>query len=314
MKNILPIHFAPLQGYTEAIYRQAHTRFFGGVDSYYTPFVRVERGEIRRKDIREITPSNNKGVNLVPQLIASNTDKLEQIITLFIDKGHTTADINLGCPFPVLAKKHNGSGMLPYPEEVKQLLSYAIENHPNMKFSVKMRLGWESADESIALLTILNELPLTHIAMHARVGKQQYKGDVDLKSFEAFYNECRHPLIYNGDLLTTEDIDHIATRFPRLAGVMIGRGLIANPALAMEYKQGYSLTHKEMIDKIKLLHSDIFAQYADLLEGGEHQLLSKMKGFWEYMLPNADRKAKKAIHKANKIETYQAAVTNLLKT
>ena len=54
-KNLLPIHFAPLQGYTDAAYRQAHACIFGGIDTYYSPFVRVEHGEIRRKDIRDIT-------------------------------------------------------------------------------------------------------------------------------------------------------------------------------------------------------------------------------------------------------------------
>ena len=49
-KNLLPIHFAPLQGYTDAAYRQAHACIFGGIDTYYSPFVRVEHGEIRRKD------------------------------------------------------------------------------------------------------------------------------------------------------------------------------------------------------------------------------------------------------------------------
>lgn len=44
MQDTLPIHFAPLQGYTEAIYRNAHDAFFGGVDTYYTPFVRLEKG------------------------------------------------------------------------------------------------------------------------------------------------------------------------------------------------------------------------------------------------------------------------------
>ncbi|MGG6498906.1 UNVERIFIED_CONTAM: tRNA-dihydrouridine synthase, partial [Bacteroidetes bacterium 56_B9] len=78
--------------------------------------------------------------------------------------------------------------------------------HPDLQFSVKMRLGWENPEESLALLPLLNELPLTHIIMHPRLGKQQYKGEVDLKGFEAFYNECRHPLIYNGGLLTVEDI------------------------------------------------------------------------------------------------------------
>lgn len=313
MQNILPIHFAPLQGYTEAIYRQAHARIFGGVDSYYTPFVRVERGEIRRKDIRELEPNNNKSVPLVPQLIAPNVDKMEQILALFIEKGYEHVDINLGCPFPILAKRHNGAGMLPYPEEVSTLLRTAVEKYPNLSFSVKMRLGWDNPSECLALLPLLNELPLTSIIMHPRLGKQQYKGEVDMEAFEAFYNECRRPLIYNGDLLTVEDIQAVSERFPRLAGAMIGRGLLANPALALEYRQGQPLAEKEMQEKLRLFHADVFAQYGNLLEGGDQQLLTKMKTFWEYLLPEGDRKAKKAIHKANKLEVYQTAVNKLLK-
>ena len=71
MNNLLPIHFAPLQGYTDAAYRQAHARIFGGIDTYYSPFVRVEHGEIRRKDARDIHPDNNRNIHLIPQLIAS---------------------------------------------------------------------------------------------------------------------------------------------------------------------------------------------------------------------------------------------------
>lgn len=313
MQNTLPIHFAPLQGYTEAIYRQAHARIFGGVKSYYTPFVRVERGEIRRKDIRELEPENNRGVQLIPQLIAPNVDKMEQILALFIEKGYKDVDINLGCPFPILAKRHNGSGMLPYPEEVRSLLSTAIKNYPELHFSVKMRLGWEKPDECLAILPILNELPLAHIIMHPRVGKQQYKGEVDRDAFEPFYKECRHPLIYNGDLLTVEDIQATTQRFPDLAGLMIGRGLLANPALALEYQQEHPLDEKEAMEKLRQFHADVFAQYGNLLEGGDKQLLTKMKTFWEYLLPDGDRKAKKAIHKANKLEAYQTAVYNLLK-
>lgn len=114
----------------------------------------------------------------------------------------------------MLARRHNGSGMLPYPEEVKALLSEAIDRHPDIRFSVKLRLGWEQAEECLALLPLFNELPLAHIILHPRLGKQQYKGEVDLEGFEAFYKECTHPLLYNGDLHTVEDIRSVTTRFP----------------------------------------------------------------------------------------------------
>ena len=309
----LPIHFAPLQGYTDAIYRSAHARIFGGIASYYTPFVRLEHGDFRRKDVRELDADNNRGVNLTPQLIASTPEKILRILALFIEKGYKNVDINLGCPFPTLAKRHNGAGLLPYPEEVKALLSAALEAHPDIRFSVKMRLGWEDAAECMALLPLLNSLPLSHITMHPRLGKQQYKGEVDLEAFQRFYAECEKPLVYNGDLLTLDDIERIESSFPRLAGLMIGRGLLANPALAIEYQQGEPLSPQAMMEKIRLLHADVFSQYGNLLEGGEQQLLTKMRTFWEYLLPDGDRKAKKVIHKTSKLSNYQAAVSNLLR-
>lgn len=310
--NGYPIHFAPLQGYTDAVYRQAHAHFFGGIESYYSPFVRVEHGALRNKDIRDIDPDNNRGVSLTPQLIASNPEKLKQIMETFLEKGYQKVDINLGCPFPMLAKRHNGSGMLPFPKEVKTLLLTAIQLYPSIQFSVKMRLGWEHTEESMALLPFLNELPLSHVTLHPRIGKQQYKGTVDLDAFQAYYEACRHPLIYNGDLLTVEDIDQIIQRFPRLTGIMIGRGLLANPALALEYHQGKKLQKTELAKRIDSFHQEVFSQYGNQLQGGDLQLLNKMKTFWEYLLPQADRKSKKAIHKSNRLDTYQAAVQNLI--
>lgn len=313
-ENLLPIQFAPLQGYTDAIYRRAHARAFGGIETYYSPFVRIEHGEIRRKDIRDVDPENNQDLHLIPQLIASESDKLEQIMALFIEKGYEKADINLGCPFPVLAKRHNGAGILPYPEEVKVLLMNAIEKYPDIKFSVKLRLGWDNPEECLALLPLFNELPLTHIILHPRLGKQQYKGEVDLDGFEAFYKGCNKPLLYNGDLLTLEDIQSVSARFPKLAGLVIGRGLLANPALALEYQQGKALSSDEMAKKVGQLHTEVYGGYQELLQGGETQLLMKMRSFWEYLLPEGDRKSKKTIHKTSKLTNYQAAVSNLLGT
>lgn len=197
----LPIHFAPLQGYTEAFYRNAHAAVFGGIDTYYTPFVRIEKESFRNKDIREIDFANNHVPHLVPQLIAPSAEKAETILSLFIEKGYGEADINLGCPFPILAKRHNGSGILPYPEEVKTLLGIVVK-YPQIRFSVKMRLGWENPEECLAIAPLLNDLPLRQVTMHPRLGKQQYKGDVDLEGFAAFQSVCKHPLIYNGDLST----------------------------------------------------------------------------------------------------------------
>ena len=230
--NTLPIHLAPLQGYTEAAYRNAHAAVFGGVDVYHTPFVRIDRGEFRHKDVRDILPENNRVPHLIPQLIASEMDKTERIIALFIEQGYREMDINLGCPFPMLAKRQCGSGMLPHPDKVETLLKQ-IEQYPDVSFSVKMRLGWEKPDECLTLLPLLNAAPLTEIIVHPRLGIQQYKGEVNMEGFTAFYEACRHPVIYNGDILTIEDIRCITEKFPKLTGVMIGQGFIGKPCIGL---------------------------------------------------------------------------------
>lgn len=303
----LPVYFAPLQGYTEAPYRNAHAAVFGGVEAYYTPFVRIDRGEFRHKDVRDLEPDSNRVPRLIPQLIAPTAEKAEAVMSLFIEKGYREVSINLGCPFPMLAKRHNGSGILPYPEEVASLLAFTGK-FPDVRFSVKMRLGWERPDECLALAPLLNEAPLTHIIVHPRLGKQQYKGETDLEGFAAFCSVCRHPLIYNGDLTTVEEIHRIENRFPQLAGVMIGRGLLANPALAWEYKEGKSLSAGEMKEKLRALHAAVFAHYQEQIQGGEAQLVGKMKSFWEYPAPQIDRKAWKVIHKSTTLDKYQVAV------
>ena len=307
MQKTLPIHFAPLQGYTDGIYRNAHAACFGGIDAYYTPFVRLEKGTFRHRDVRGIEPGNNQVPHLSPQLIAPTAEKAEKILSLFIEKGYKEADINMGCPFPILAKRHNGSGILPYPEEVQALLSL-ITKYPQISFSIKMRLGWEDPEECLKLAPIINELPLRQVVMHPRLGKQQYKGEVDLKAFEAFQHVCKHPLIYNGDINHIEDIHRIQEQFPGLAGMMIGRGLLANPALAWEYQQNRTLEFDEMKEKIQSMHTYVYEEYIEQLKGGDLQILNKMKAFWEYLLPNADRKLLKAIHKSTNLHKYTQAV------
>ena len=236
----MKLYASPLQGFTEAPWRNIHHELFGGIDAYYTPFVRVEKGEFRNKDIRDIEKENNKVTCLIPQLIASTPAELEKLVGLFLERGYREADINMGCPFPLLTMRHKGSGILPYPSEVKVLLN-ELAHYPEMKFSVKMRLGWEYYDEWRQVLPLLNAVPLTRIILHPRIGRQQYKGMVYKKELRLFAEMCQHSLVYNGDLHTPDDIRRIEEEYPDLDGVMIGRGLLANPALAMEYREGIVL-------------------------------------------------------------------------
>lgn len=301
------IHFAPLQGYTDRVYREAHAQVFGGVDAYYTPFVRLEKEGFRNKDLRDIAPLGNRIASLIPQLIAATPEEFRRIATLFREQGYTRADINLGCPFPMQARLRRGAGILPYPEEVKALLG-TMEEFPDMQFSVKLRLGWDSPEEGLALLPYLNELPLTHLTLHPRIGTQQYKGQTNLEAFTRFYEHCVHPLFYNGDITSLSEIQMFITRFPRLKGIMIGRGLLASPWLAAAYKTGQTLTDKEKTDKLTTFHTLLLDGYTTQLEGGDAQLLAKMKTIWDYLLPDVEKRLRKKVVKSSRLTEYKEAV------
>ena len=301
----MKLYAAPLQGFTESAWRHIHHKVFGGIDAYYTPFVRIEKGTFRHKDVRDIGEDSAAEVPTIPQLIAATPAELEQLAGLFAEHGYKEADINMGCPFPLIIGKQKGSGILPYPEKVKALLD-ELKHHPSIRFSVKMRLGLSEADEWKALLPMLNEAELTRIVLHPRIGKQQYKGEVCLDQFSDFYQACKHPLVYNGDLMTVEEMHQMVERFPNLEGLMLGRGLLANPLLAAAYQSDRDFDSKEIATRLGEWHDALYRYYADCLQG-ETQLLAKMKPYWEYLYPEADRKLRKAIHKANTLSKYQTA-------
>lgn len=305
------LYMAPLQGLTEEPFRNSFERNFGGVDAYFTPFVRQEHGGPRRKDLRGLEPDVNAVPRLVPQLMAASADEADLLLRPIAALGYREFDLNLGCAFPAMAKKGKGCGILPYPERVADLLGIA-GRHPEYAFSVKMRLGYEDAEECMRLLPVLNAARLSWVAVHARTGKQQYKGECDLAAFARFAAECRHPVVYNGDIRTLEGIGAMQRDFPFLQGVMLGRGLLAAPWLAAEYRQGEEWTTEARLAALRSLHRDVFEAYSQRLEGGERQLLTTMKGFWDYWYPEGDRKWHKKISKSTKLADYLQAVSCLL--
>lgn len=203
---------------------------------YYAPFARVEHGRIRDKEKRDLLPDRNKGVPTVPQVIAGNRSELAILCDALQHMGWNRIDINMGCPFPMQVAAGHGSGILPHPDRVEELLR-EVEARPEVQFSVKMRLGLRDRMECFDLLPMLNDSAVMQITLHPRLGFQQYTGQVDMEAFGLFYESCQKPLVYNGDLRTVSDIQRIAKEYPELTAVMVGRGLIDRPNLANEWGQ-----------------------------------------------------------------------------
>ena len=342
---MIKILFAPLQGYTTGPYRKAHAEIFGGVDAYYAPFLRIENGLPREKDLRDLESPDIDGIanansvgnadatgedyKVVPQIIANSVHEFKTLAEALLQKGFSEIDFNMGCPFPMQVNRHRGAGILSdinavqeIMDEIRKMSGATTETAP-IKFSVKMRLGQNSPDEAFALLPLLNDTPLAHIKLHPRLGKQQYKGAIDFNSFERFYNECKHPLVYNGDITTVSQINELERKYPKLAGIMIGRGLLARPSLAAEYKAlrnetnpasvrstDCEATPQELLGKIQQMHQAIFDN-ASKTYLGDSQILSHVQTFWDYLEPNIPKKVFKKIKKAGKLCEYKEAIEML---
>lgn len=301
----MEIHFAPLQGYTDSIFRKLHAEIFGGVDKYYTPFIRVERGDFRKKDIRELPDETE--LCTIPQIIASTKpEDIEKMVAMLEEKGYKEVNINMGCPFPMIAKHGMGSGLLADKEAVKAMIK-VLEAHPSMNFSLKTRLGYDDENQIFEMTDIINNFPFTEVTMHPRIAKDQYSGDINHPKFAEFAKVCKHPLIYNGDVTTLDDINKISTVYPTLKGIMIGRGLLMNPALASEYKNGVIMSDKEKKDKSKQLIKKLFTQCEELMNG-EEQSVAHVKAYFEYLLPDIEKRNRKKVLKANKAEKLRGAI------
>lgn len=296
-------HAAPLQGITQYTWRNAHYAVFGGIDYYHTPFMRIEQGEIRSRDLVDVAPENNIAP-IITQIIACEPYEASIMIRRLQDMGHKHIELNFGCPHPPLAKKHKGSGMLAYPSEIEQLCTQLATI--TAEYSVKMRLGWDKPDQWRDAVKALAPLSPSSITIHPRIGIQQYKGDLHMGQFEALISECQYPIIYNGELKSLQDIERIINFYPDLAGVMIGRGLVTDPAM---------LTPQlATADHYRLFHDKLLRSTTERLIGGEHQVLSHMKVFWEMFLLNANKKLRKQILKAHSISQYIIACNELFST
>lgn len=293
---------APLQGVTDNVWRMAQHEVFGGVDAYYAPFMRVERGEVRRKDLRDVQPERNAGITLIPQILACQPDHALMMVDALKEMSYSRIDINLGCPFPPIALHRKGSGMLAYPDLVEELFR-ALAVVEGVEYSVKMRIGWDSNDQWRDILPLMALIKPCHIAVHPRTGKQQYKGELDMEQFEALMEASSWPVVYNGGLHTVEDIDEINRRYPGLAAVMVGSGLAANPGMFCPDAKP---------DDYRRFHDLLVDGYTDLLNGGEAQLVRHLQDIWQTFLPDTDHKLFKAIRKSRTLDQYRNAAAAAL--
>ena len=317
------LSLGPFQGITDAPFRNVFKRHFGGIDKFYTPFFTgIQKDHAKNLQGEEIDPRCNDVETLTPQILSTDATEILRFASQCKQMGYKEINLNMGCPFPRVANKKRGCGLLPYPDIVEALLERVFEEI-DIKFSVKCRLGYFNLDEIEAIIPIFNKFPLSELIIHPRVGKQLYKGEADVERFKVLIPYINAPLVYNGDIVSVENFEHIREtineprHFDKLNDrlpvnqFMLGRGVLANPFLAEEI-QGGSLNAPE---KTERLHTYVIDLYEDRLRhaGGSPKVLGRMKELWSYLMNSFDtpQDVWRKIKKINALKEYEEQVERI---
>jgi len=305
-------YLAPMEGITGYVYRNVHHLFFPeGMERYYTPFLSTNHLTFTNKEKKDTMPENNKGINVVPQILTRKAGEFVWAVHTLVDLGYEEVNLNLGCPAPTVVKKGKGAGLLTDPDELDEFLNEIFEQLAGEKtrVSLKTRIGMHDPEEMNGLMEVYNKYPICELIIHSRVRDDFYRNHANLEAFEKAFADSRIPICYNGDITTAVESQVILSRFPDLDAIMLGRGLIANPALVREITQNKALTQTEL----KHFLQSLWDAYEDAMES-ELNVICKMKELRMYMgtmFSDSERYVRK-IQKAQTKSEYRTAVNNLM--
>lgn len=270
---------APLRGVTEHAFRIAFNRHFPGLTEAVTPFIATVHGtRIKPKLLADVLP-RVADLPLVPQILGRDPALLRNLLLALRGLGYTRANLNAGCPWPMVVKRRRGAGLLADPETLAALLETGCGTMPG-GFSLKVRLGIDTPDTLIALLPLINQFPLEELIIHPRTARQMYTGHADPGAFAAAANLTNLPLVYNGDIFTLPDFQTLRARFPAIRRWMLGRGLIRDPFLAQSILADAPVPRDP--SRLLAFHQDyLVASIAEL--SGDRPVLGRMKELWSYL-------------------------------
>lgn len=323
----MQIYFAPLEGITGYVFRNAYAKYYGGIDKYFTPFIVPHTKKLMdSREKRDILPENNKGIYVVPQVMTNKAEELIDVCKkLKEDFGYEEINLNLGCPSKTVTTKGRGSGFLEYPDQMEEFFDRFFKV-AEVKLSIKTRIGYWDVEEAERLFRLYERFPFYEVIVHPRLGCELYRGTPHYDVFENYMENTRHSLCYNGDINSRAELEHLSQKWQECDKFMLGRGLIARPGmltkstdatveldapLTQAEQDGFPT--QEESETFLAFHDEILAGY-DAYMCGDRNTLFKMKELWTWwgvQFPGQE-KLLKQIKKANTLVEYRAIVKSLV--
>lgn len=307
----MKIYFAPLEGITGFVFRNAYEKYYGGIDRYFTPFITPHtKKNMDTREKRDILPENNQGINLIPQVLTNKSEELISISKELQEYGYQEINLNIGCPSKTVTSKGKGSAFLETPKELERFFDEYFSTS-DIGLSIKTRIGMWETSEAERLFLIFEKFPFTEVIIHTRLGSEFYGGTCHHDVFEHYGTYSKHSLCYNGDINSKTQLEEMNGKWDFCDKYMLGRGLIANPGMLLDYRNGHLKNNH--IERFRGFHNELLEGYTAYLSGDRPTLfhMKELWGYWIRQFPG-EEKSLKQIKKSNSVREYQVAVDRLL--
>ena len=217
---------APMQGVTDLPFLKLIAAY-GGADVYVTEYFRVYATSRLDKHILKSVTENPTGRPVIAQMIGNDIPALVRTARELQQYPVAAVDLNLGCPAPVVYRKGAGGGLLREPKRVDAILG-ALRDAVSIPFTVKTRIGFDSAAVFSELLPIFAKHSLDLLTVHARTVKEMYRSEVHYDFIARAVAELPCPILANGNVYSAQKAAEVL-KFTGARGLMMAAASFATP-------------------------------------------------------------------------------------
>ena len=235
------LQLAPMEGVVDHQVRDLMTRI-GGIDGCVTEFVRVIEQRLPRRVFHRLAPElgNNcltpAGTPVKLQLLGGQPAPMADNAARAVIAGANAIDLNFGCPAKTVNKSDGGACLLRQPERVYAIIKAVRDAVPNsVPVSAKIRLGFEARDNYLENAHAVADAGASSLVVHARSKADGYRPPAYWECIGEINQQLNIPVIANGEIWSVEDYLRCRER-SGCDNVMLGRGLLACPDLALQIK------------------------------------------------------------------------------
>ena len=296
--NISPnVVLAPMEGVTDLSFRRTIRRI-GGVGLTCTEFVPASSLHKDRGQPWETVKFDKDESPVSVQIYGKNPKEMAEGARVVESTGADICDINMGCPSKRVCSRSGGSALMREPDLAREIVS-AVRSAVSMPVTVKMRSGFDHTNRNAAELAYMcQEEGANAVTIHWRTREDRYGGQRDVTQIAEAVDRLSIPVIGNGDIV---DIDSAKAMFldTGCAGVMVGRGAIADPWLPtriVRWQNGLGPLNLTAGDRKEAMFF-YFEQIGDAMHSGKG-VLGRMKMLSQRFakaLPNGEQLRSKLV-------------------